>query len=530
MPSAVQNYLSTRDRRMFWVTGACIASLVIAIIGGLTLLKKDSSDLERNIDPITQIAPQDTVPLLEGGTITEQVQQAELSAVADRNGRTTPFNPDYDKSLSKALIIYGSTFITPRLNLIEGLPTYTEVKIITDNEAHRLELQRILPTLSYYDKRSIDIVVGNIKRYSENFAQDTGKGTSDTFFVSKLRHHLIESLKKLGIGAYPHDLWLPGGDIRLARNINGDNIVFVGSNAMDQSYEILRLRNHHMSKLEIGRMNKNEYKQTFQGADRVEILQSICLSGMGMPYFHLDQSSQFIADGLAVVEKLPNPSDANKQLVQHFLTEFNAARSLGPLYRYRGTILDYFLLSYKDGRVEVSVKAEGLSPEQQNVLQSYKGSLVTIRETDLATRLIENERRTSQQGFTVIPLETTIERVAQLQSYANLIAYKHRDTGQLNIRLPIYPDDQGIFFREDPQGPIKLRVMKNGKVGGVRNFWLTGENHQNYNILQKRLTEILGEGKFKIKPVPSEYKDHGNAHCIIYQLSYIKIPSQMKAA
>jgi len=103
--------------------------------------------------------------------------------------------------------------------------------------------------------------------------------------------------------------------------------------------------------------------------------------------------------------------------------------------------------------------------------------------------LLEGYRRLLQDaGFEIVDIYTDVSHIENYQSYANLIVFIDRDSGEKKVLLPIYPDEKGEYS-------------------------LTGLNKANL--------ETLVEHGYNVIPIKERaYDKFGNSRCLINQISY----------
>ena len=412
----------------------------------------------------------------------------------DRKGKSISFVPDYDKTLTHLLtVVTARTSPLQRGVLFTTLPDYCKLTVLTDSAKNAKKIRASFVPLLGRPAGTVDVAIAIITRDWDEFAQDMGKGTVDGFFLSRLRHQLKAPIEALGIPVYKHNLMLPGGNIRLARNRDGEQILFVGSRALEQSIEVLNKQGN--TSKDLRKEVLTDYQATFN-AERVIVLPNITTARFtksdyhsgGM--FHLDQDSQFIGDQLAVVLALPDPTRAEQTAYKVFI---DAAENKHEAY------LDNILLRYNDRTRLINAAYLGALPKCMDGL-----NLIALKKVLLWKRLGARHTQLRNAGFDVGTLQTTMKHIARTQSFANIIAYTHGETGRRIVMLPIYRDSTGKFFHEDPSGPI----VEKGKHYDIREL-----NRMNYKSLDALMKRQLSDYSIDVKI--SEFRGAGNIHCVV---------------
>jgi|GEM_PF-1832722 len=311
-------------------------------------------------------------------------------------------SPEYERTMSTLLLILqpgtSGAISSTHMALLSALPSYTKVMLfyrtrdyspadltVLANAHANMELFPVEST-TYCDYPRMLV---------ENWAQDYGEGSDNTFFISisynpynvgSLDDIFLGAMERMGVDVRVLPIIISGGNIQLARDKAGKELLFVGYDEFMYTRDIYkeRLTSSKYVDLDI-EVYKNILKNAF-GVDEVVIVGD---EKQPEKLFHIDQSFAFLADGKAAILK---------------------KATSGPSETPTGGAIT--------GPVDVvdSIAA---------ALEDYEGLLLSY-------------------GFELIYLETDDEHIDNFQSYTNFVLYKDLTTGQKTILLPVFSDPQAL--------------------------------------------------------------------------------------
>ena len=429
--------------------------------------------------------------------------EAKIKAISEGKLRAE-FKPEYKKDLSYVLMSYNpygigdeSKWIDSRLEIIKNLPSYSKVLMLVEKDSKKVFLDR-MKSLPEQRRKQITVKQYSMKSLDDSFPQNIGRGTYKLFFASEDKRHLTEDMRKLGINAVTSPLHVTGGNMTLARNNAGKNILFAGFDSYQISCDLFKEHGFDLSII------KDLYKKSFQ-ADEVIIVDHIekRVAFKLTTVFHNDQVFVPLDEGVMAVQKLPDTNlDAIKKYPL-FLDEFKKAKNAGLDITL---LMDYFALETRhfpeQGIFEIGVDIhpeikKNFTQEQLDVVSKYKKNLRDFYHHHLSQRFEQTEELIRSNGFRVVNLQVDLAHIALAQSYVNLVPFIDRENVRRSILLPIFPQSySGIQGIEHPVYPSLDK--------------LDGLNKINKEILEK-------EGFFVI-PICSEYEGGGNTFCLMNAL------------
>lgn len=409
------------------------------------------------------------------------------------NGEQVPphlrirFVPEYERHLDRVVLTVGSSSSSvgpvEARRIIAALPTYTQISLFSHHPA-------ILPkgdVLSIFGPSSKLRIFHNL---THPWTQDLGEGTAERFLLGMkgILHRV--PLQNLDIPMEEHFLPLDGGNVQLARNREGEKIVFLGGSEFRETEGFMVAAGITNANAHTRRM----YRETFD-ADKVVVLPN-------WEAEHIDQSVLLVGDGQAVTEALPEMSADEFWLVLQYQSKLAGIAHHGdnvrvPLYApdYEGTTR---ILSPRQrdrrSRPTEQVPSQWMSPAQVLLFVKYRTEVPHFNDLLLNWRHTEQRHRTEAlleaNGFKITRLKTTIWHQLNCMHFVNAMPFRNRETGETELLFPVYhlPGDSPDDFN-----PTRLRK----------------QNRDNVITL-----ESIGLG---VRPVQSVFGTGGNLHCMIYQ-------------
>ena len=300
---------------------------------------------------------------------------------------------------------------------------------------------------------------------------------------------VVRDLEELGIPAHRHFLPLDGGNVQLARNRAGRRFVVLGSEEFSCGVDTLPDSDSAGSRFD---QTREAYRRTF-GADEVLVLPNLA-------HAHIDQTVFFVADGVAVTEIMPEPTDADRRLMVNFQVEWANASSSGTTFKvalypagYSGETR-HVTSNWTTGTHGEAIPELFMTAEQREVFLRYQAVCPHLNDLVHTDRVRKNrvatERLLVDRGFEIVHLKTSVWHEFNCQNYVNAMPFRNRETGRPGVLLPVYRHPGA------PSEPVDLDDLR-------------GLNRENVGILRAH--------GFDVVAVPSHVQLGGNLHCSILQ-------------
>ncbi len=434
------------------------------------------------IDKLAEVKPYRLCKALQ------DLQLAELELKA-RN-QPCAFQPEYEDTLENLAMVIrpgikkeaSEAILKTQLELISKLPNYTCLTLLTD-EGEEGEVRSLMEkTLGESAAKRVTIISVNTS-FLDHWIQDLSEGNNrmqvmpmrylgggEVDILDLYSNEFLRQLESPNFSLLKVPVLFAGGNVSQVHNKDGQKLLLVGTSCYLSSKDYYE---------KLGKSCSIDYYRSVLGqAFDAEQVRLIGPFSKNLPkrqhpnLFHQDQVLLPLGKGIVAITNLKGPAEIANEAGDRAQKEFNE--------RWKGKV---FPIEDPSGEI---TEIATFAPEEHELKKQYeqeKRELDAIKINLFEQRLYKKvapeveQIREQLSDFSFINLDTSMSNVRNFQSYANSIVYRHKDTQEMCILMPIFP----------------------------------GEDANN-----KKNQQTLSDAGFKVTPVTDygAFKGWGNIHCL----------------